>query len=283
MIHIDFQEPDTDSWRAWREKCVAEQTALNEAVAAGRRPKVNSVLYKAKKFALRDGFYFDPRGPFHGKCAYCEVDIYRGQHGDMEHFRPHGRVTDEDGKPICVEIEGKTVQHPGYYWLAYDWTNLLPSCALCNQLSTSHSEGRRIGKSDRFPVKHFRARLPGEEDREEPLLIHPVFEHPERYLKLNDVCAFEAGDDRAEACISIFGLNDRDLPNARMEVYRKVRQLVGLFCQAMNSSELQDSCGEIIQKLRKWKDGWGEHTSAARKAIQDAFASVANASVHLGD
>jgi hypothetical protein len=27
---------------------------------------------------------------------------------------------------------GKSVEHPGYFWLAYHWKNLLPSCAFCN-------------------------------------------------------------------------------------------------------------------------------------------------------
>ena len=51
---------------------------------------------------------------FHFKCAYCESSI-ANQDWDVEHFRPKGRVAERE-------------KHTGYYWLAYEWTNLYPSC-----------------------------------------------------------------------------------------------------------------------------------------------------------
>ena len=60
---------------------------------------------------------------FHNKCAYCESDL--GDNLDVEHFRPKGGVTEEPG-------------HSGYWWLAHDWTNLLPSCTPCNQTRRQH-------------------------------------------------------------------------------------------------------------------------------------------------
>src|SRR5690349_1720738 len=58
---------------------------------------------------------------FHGKCAYCE-SVYRAVDAlDIEHYRPKGGVTEDD-------------DHPGYWWLAGVWSNLLPSCPPCNQL-----------------------------------------------------------------------------------------------------------------------------------------------------
>ena len=57
---------------------------------------------------------------FEQKCAYCETKIGVNADWDVEHYRPKGRVTENTA-------------HPGYYWLAYDWDNLLPSCAFCNQ------------------------------------------------------------------------------------------------------------------------------------------------------
>lgn len=56
---------------------------------------------------------------FHGKCAYCESRYDVNAPVDIEHFRPKGGV------------EGTT--HPGYWWLAAEWTNLLPSCIDCNR------------------------------------------------------------------------------------------------------------------------------------------------------
>ena len=266
--------PGRADWRAWREVCDQEQGGLNIAIAAGSRPDVKSDLYKAKKYALRETIYFNPDGPFHGKCAYCEQNIFRNQHGDIEHFRPHGRVTAEDNLPVRVAIDGEEVVHPGYYWLVYMWQNLLPACVLCNQSSTIHSAGRRIGKADRFPVRGVRAVKPGEEEQEEPLLLHPVFDEPEEHLILNDMCSFDYLDDRGSACIDIFGLNERDLPNARMEIYLNVRQQVGLLIQAVNQADLRQQCQSLSAKLLRLKNGWGAHTAAARKAIRDGFAEA---------
>jgi len=54
---------------------------------------------------------------YHDKCAYCEnkdeEDI------EVEHYRPKN------------EVKGEV--HEGYYWLCFEWTNLLPSCHVCNK------------------------------------------------------------------------------------------------------------------------------------------------------
>jgi hypothetical protein len=60
----------------------------------------------------------------HGKCAFCECKVTHQQYGDVEHFRPKKGYKQKDGDPLG---------RPGYYWLAYEWTNLLVSCQICNQ------------------------------------------------------------------------------------------------------------------------------------------------------
>ena len=88
---------------------------------------------------------------FHGKCAYCESHIGAAD-WDVDHFRPKGRVTER-------------ADHPGYYWLTYEWENLYPSCNNCNQ----HRRGRPLwadstrqpsgGKADQFPLLYEGCRL----------------------------------------------------------------------------------------------------------------------------
>jgi uncharacterized protein (TIGR02646 family) len=69
---------------------------------------------------------------FHGKCAYCE-SVFASVHPmDVEHFRPKGRVT------RWVNGKRKVVLRFGYYWLAAEWTNLLPSCIDCNRQRNQH-------------------------------------------------------------------------------------------------------------------------------------------------
>lgn len=274
MIHIDFEQPDTSAWLEWRTECEDTQIELNDSLESGRRMPVKDRLYKGVKHHIRENVFFDPDGPFRRKCVYCETKILPGQHGNVEHFRPHAMVTDSSNTPLSITINGTTTEHPGYYWLAYDWQNLLPACELCNQPSTIHSGGRPIGKRNQFPVAGFRAAVPGDETREEPLLIHPVIDYPEQHLKLNDVCAFEGLDDRGRTTIDVLGLNDRDLPNERMEVYRTVRKQVGLLLQVRNVEELTESGPALVTKLLALKNGSGAYTAAARKAIVDAIANA---------
>ncbi len=67
---------------------------------------------------------------FHGKCAYCECFYAKSQPVDVEHYRPKGSV---DGAP----------DHRGYWWLAMNWENLVPSCIDCNR-----RRGQRTPKPD---------------------------------------------------------------------------------------------------------------------------------------
>lgn len=59
---------------------------------------------------------------FHGKCAYCETFYQSVAPVDVEHYRPKAGV-------------GEDKSHTGYWWLAMDWENLLPSCIHCNRLN----------------------------------------------------------------------------------------------------------------------------------------------------
>ena len=268
MIHIDFNEPETEEWKNWRTKCEEEQQKHNEAVEAGIASEVKAKVYKAQKVAV----YMDINGPFWGKCAYCEQKIYGDQHGDIEHFRPKGAVWDEHGKAILIQIDGQEQEqeHPGYYWLAYDWKNLLPSCILCNSPSSQHSGGRPIGKRNYFPVRGYRANRPGEEALEEPLLLHPVFDDPDQHLEIDSLGIFHSKTDCGESCINIFGLNERDLPNERKKKYDdvklKVCALANFGTYNINSPETES----LLNKLVEISKGVEEFTLAARKAIEDS-------------
>jgi uncharacterized protein (TIGR02646 family) len=75
----------------------------------------------------------------YGKCCYCETYVPKPfAYSHVEHWRPKGGS--RQGRD-AVRIR------PGYYWLAYDWDNLLLSCAPCNS-----------NKSDLFPLENPAAR-----------------------------------------------------------------------------------------------------------------------------
>ena len=60
----------------------------------------------------------------HGKCCFCESKVAHISYGDVEHYRPKAGYRQSPDDPLG---------RPGYYWLAYDWSNLLFCCQLCNQ------------------------------------------------------------------------------------------------------------------------------------------------------
>lgn len=134
---------------------------------------------------------------FHGKCAYCESRYDVNAPVDIEHFRPKGAV------------EG--IDHPGYWWLAAEWTNLLPSCIDCNRrrrqstpfgyaslsggLESSREHGFGLastGKKSCFPIEEAGVRIVGEVpvggleqalQAEKALLLDPCRDDPADHLR----------------------------------------------------------------------------------------------------
>jgi len=115
---------------------------------------------------------------YHNKCAYCESMMSDGDF-TVEHYRPK---------------KGSY----SYYWLGYEWSNLLPVCEKCNN-----------AKGDKFPVrvprvsknsdKKSRVKAPqllpnGDLDidamkanhpylfNEKPYLLHPEIDEPKEFL-----------------------------------------------------------------------------------------------------
>lgn len=117
---------------------------------------------------------------FHCKCAYCECPLEEIG-WNVEHFRPKGRVFERE-------------DHPGYYWLAYKWENLYPSCIPCNQLRKHKPtwddphKGETGGKADQFPLQNEKTRAMTRDSdliRENHLLLDPCKDKPEEYLTLD--------------------------------------------------------------------------------------------------
>lgn len=118
---------------------------------------------------------------FHGKCAYCE-SLYAAQAPvDVEHYRPKAKVDGDD-------------THPGYWWVAMDWENLLPSCLDCNRRRKQKapylvSDLRVLfaemssGKQSAFPVAGQRAH-PEVSDfiGELALLLDPTRDDPDQHI-----------------------------------------------------------------------------------------------------
>lgn len=270
MIFITFVEPNTQEWQEWKTTCRRWQGRHNRAVESGGEISINTDLYKAQKHQV----YLNAEGPFHGKCAYCEQRIKGDQPGDIEHFRPKKAITDEIDNPITISEDGETIPHPGYYWLVYEWSNLLPSCELCNRASIDHATGKKIGKRSRFPVMGRYAIQPGQEAEERPLLLHPCSDDPSEHLDIDRTGIFSAKTRRGAMCNTIFGLNLRELPAYRKQKYEDVK----LKMQALAHAGVRDPNGSetrrLLESLSNIKDGYDEFTSIGRKAIADSKDNV---------
>jgi len=159
---------------------------------------------------------------FGGKCAYCETRYATSQPLDVEHWRPKGEVADAKG-----EVEHK----PGYYWLAADWENLLPSCIDCNRQryqvfldDAADVEPVLLGKESQFPIEgapSTRWTKHTDDPVEVPLLLNPCIDFPEKHLYFEDngfVTPLHRGDAKAESSIRVFALNRSGLVLSRREI-----------------------------------------------------------------
>lgn len=167
------------------------------------------------------------------KCCFCESKIGHISYGDIEHFRPKAGWV-QDNEPI---------NKPGYYWLAYDWDNLLLCCQKCNQRF----------KKNYFPIKNsFQRATSNLSDlaAEQPLFIHPVNEDPAYFISFNDEIPVGVDSDgRGSETIEKLGI-DRELLN---EQRRKTLNMIRTLCDLADGypetpPESKQQAKAVIQK-----------------------------------
>lgn len=172
----------------------------------------------------------------HGKCAYCE-QYKNGDFGCVEHYRPKGGF-------------GSPLQKPGYYWLAYDWQNLLFSCSECN---TSY-------KRNLFPLVNENARDIEHRDisNEEPTIINPATTDPGEHIEFSEFIIRPKLIDGQESLqgkttIGVFRLNDRkDLKERRRnfwERYQDIHKLLKI-CHKTQSTDGIEICQRLISEMQ---------------------------------
>lgn len=260
MIYLDFDEPNDEEWEKWITECNAEAKLLIRSHRDETPKKIKKKLYDKQKSRYDDY-------PFYGKCAYCESKVEENSPTYVEHFRPKGGVCDMDNKPIRITKNSIQTLHPGYYWLAYNWRNLLPTCWQCNTWHKDKS-GEMVGKGNRFPLIGEYAETPGEEVNENPLLINPMFENPENQIYMDKLGIIHClpNSRKGQVTESLFGLNTREaLIHGRKKEYEDIRRKVkALF--AADNNETKSTELEHLKLIAKGKD---QFTLAARKAIAD--------------
>ncbi len=263
MISIEFDEPAEDGlWARWLRDCDTERQALITQVETGARPNVKD-LYKRR--SIKDRYYFGSGSVFGGKCAYCETYLKDFQNPDVEHYRPKLGVTDENDDPVIVDYGDGSVDHVGYFWLAYDWRNLLPSCQKCNQ--ASDIDGEKIGKHNRFPVRGVHACYDDELHLEDPLLLNPTFDNPEEHIRVNlKDGALEPieNSEKGSMTLKVLGLNVRERLMQRRA--GKIRETLALFVELTMERD-PERARELGAELRELMNG--EYALVVRTVVAE--------------
>lgn len=235
--HLRVQHIEPYDFSEWK---VRAKLATQQAIAdheANRRPiKFKDGIWRELKWHLFELFY--------GKCAYCESMPRAVSAGDVEHYRPKAKVKEDPS-------------HPGYYWLAYDVSNLLPACELCN---------RNPAKMIHFPIQGVYARDHRQPlDSEDPLLLNPYnrivdpFEHLE-FLENGEVIARE-NSSYGNTSRTIYRLNRAGIGDERCGSIGRVRRDWSALAGIYSSSTLTDA------RRRYWDDvliGNREYSAAQR-------------------
>lgn len=195
----------------------------------------------------------------HKKCCFCERLI--GGDGDVEHFRP---------KSAYKQKKGDKLKRPGYYWLAYDWSNLYLSCSACNQRQ----------KGNLFPLIDPQARADSHIDDinvENPLFINPGTDEPSQHIDFRGEVLYPInGSIKGKPSIENLNLNRSILNEARLrhlQVLKKLHQIIELSTETQDQA-LQSLAMEAKQALKNAIADQGEFVAATRAAVKDKFQFV---------
>ncbi len=155
---------------------------------------------------------------FSGKCAYCETRYTAVHPVDIEHYRPKAAV-----------VHDSDLRKPGYYWLAADWENLLPSCIDCNRSRRHRSIDLALdptvsGKANLFPIsnENKRAEYPDEERHERRLILDPCRDQPDKHFTFAEDGLILSRTSKGTKSIEVYGLNRVELVEERLKIRKQV-------------------------------------------------------------
>ncbi len=156
---------------------------------------------------LLKGIKPELQAAFKNKCAYCESRLEITAHFEIDNFRPKGGTVGNDGEFYP--------EH--YFWLAYEWNNLIPCCPACNRY-----------KRNIFPLKNEQNRAPvgavGQPLLDEgALLIDPCVDQPEEHLKFLLTGEVEPLTEKGSVTIKTLALNRKELTFARSQAASNFR------------------------------------------------------------
>jgi 5-methylcytosine-specific restriction endonuclease McrA len=203
--------------------------------------------FKSKKYGhdiVRD----ELKDIYHDKCCYCEVKIRPVATPNVEHFRPQRKITG--------------VNNNGYYWLGYEWSNLLLACPACNGAKgtkfplsrnnhvVNHPEDK-FGNID-YTLFSIKANY---HNQERPLLINPEIMFPERMMYFDYFCRLLPISENIFAVTTIreIELNRNDLVADRQEkvdkIILRIEQQIEAKYNGYTDAQFQEQLGFIFKDI----------------------------------
>ena len=271
---IQISRPPSAPLTLCSEKVKRCKEQIDKMVASATKPKSSDFTAYWNEDDVREALWEMQ----HHKCCYCERIRDKNRESDVEHFRPKAMVEGVDG-------------HLGYWWLAYDWDNLLFSCRICNQEY----------KRNHFPVQDESVRASGpagDLETEGYLFLHPCFDDPEKHLHWYwyvqrpqsgagsgggaagkqgsyDPVAFIRGDDiRGTTTVEKLGLNREELIVERGKHVLTMLSLVTIMhaSEYLGNLELKRTAAERIrQETSSNREFLGLRRAILRAELLDDF------------
>jgi uncharacterized protein (TIGR02646 family) len=190
MIHVDRPPPDPRLLEKAKQANYELRLRMDQDSAPLRSYEFKSrIWHQYKPFLVQI---------FQGKCAYCETPLDLGV-ATVDQFRP------------------KSV----YWWLAYEWENMIPACQACN-----------VTKSSRFPIAGPKAEGPDDDlSLEQPLLLDPTnpADDPNEHLYFREDGLVIGATERGRTTIRTLGLNREFLIQQRFDSILSIKRLASVF------------------------------------------------------
>lgn len=192
----------------------------------------------------------------HDKCCYCDA---KATPLEVEHYRPKNAVRQKRDVPE---------ERPGYYWLAYEWQNLMLACVLCNQ-PRQDPEGSPTGKGTQFPLADPAKRARSHHDslaQEDPLLLDPYADNPDDHIGYRKYVPYPL-TSRGEATIEALKLCGKSQLSRPRTTYEGVeKKLAWLDTESVLPPQYQQ---EIIEELWELAADDAEYAAMVRAALKE--------------
>ncbi len=189
---------------------------------------------------------------YNNKCAYCEGIANTSKFTSrIDHYRPKDKIKGVEN-------------HKGYYWLGYEWTNLLPTCEKCNikksnKFPLSENESTRISdnlelegflQNGKFIFEKFKLEKLEKENR---LLLNPEIDKVEEHLYFSPTGEIKHLTKKGEKSIEVYDLNRNSLILERRSIIDDIiREIIDIFSNYQEHNDLLEKF--FLDKIEYTKD-----------------------------